>query len=581
MSLIITNIFISLFVVALSVILYLGFKKQIIQVISYKYSLSFVILYNINLILFNTNHNDQLNQIYIRLIPILSVIIFRNIYLEFYKSINKVESSSIKIIFVRVVPIIISFIFFVDYIRIVVNTSELYANDINSTAINTYHFLIELTFILYQLVILLDILKINIMLAFKPFEKNKQLFLSNSLIILIAFFVNFMIFALGLVEENMMFSGFVFSFLIVNFILNYFAKPEVIQNTSDFEIDSTENTYVKPHTYSVNQSDDLTGLLKREFFMKTLEEKSISNENFIVLVVSIRGMKLINESFGYDSGDEILQEISIILSEVFRKGKISRLNGGNFAILLTGLLEEEIDKKIGIVTESCTARDGYLINLSFGKYIKTTSELTASAILLRAKEDMYSSRQTNTQNKQNEIADVLYRNFGKRLPTLSSHLKRCSVMCKEFAEYVELPEEFTADLVNGALLHDVALNIMPTITEYNIGFANELDKNIYRTHVTKGFDIVIEAGMNTNVAQIILHHHEHFDGSGYPYKFKGDNIPYLSQIVSIFDLVDMIINQANMKNEVERILRSKTNVEFSEDLVYNVIAFLKDRKLIE
>lgn len=132
------------------------------------------------------------------------------------------------------------------------------------------------------------------------------------------------------------------------------------------------------------------------------------------------------------------------------------------------------------------------------------------------------------------------------------------------------------DVVNAALIHDIALTMMPNMVDYNIDFDTKFDKYIYRTHVSKGVDIAMEAGMNSSVTTIILHHHENYDGTGYPYQLKGDEIPKLASIVSIIDLVDMILNYSDDFYKVEEILLSKKGVAFSEELVYNMIAFLKE-----
>jgi HD-GYP domain-containing protein (c-di-GMP phosphodiesterase class II) len=63
-----------------------------------------------------------------------------------------------------------------------------------------------------------------------------------------------------------------------------------------------------------------------------------------------------------------------------------------------------------------------------------------------------------------------------------------------------------------------------------------------RSHSEIGYRIAIESKVLAGVADYILHHHEHWDGNGYPYQLKGHDIPLVCRILSIIDAYDAMIN---------------------------------------
>jgi putative nucleotidyltransferase with HDIG domain len=178
------------------------------------------------------------------------------------------------------------------------------------------------------------------------------------------------------------------------------------------------------------------------------------------------------------------------------------------------------------------------------------------------------------QKHQRQLAYMLFDNFKSFLPDLTEHLRKVSKKSILFAGYLGIKNQELEDLELAALIHDIALTNLPLVVEYEIIHSQDFYKKSYKNHVQKGYEIAIETGMNESVASIILQHHEMYDGSGFPNMLKGDAINPLAQILSIVDFVDVYLKY-NDKGGLEEALKSKVNVAFSEELVYNMIAFLK------
>ena len=105
-----------------------------------------------------------------------------------------------------------------------------------------------------------------------------------------------------------------------------------------------------------------------------------------------------------------------------------------------------------------------------------------------------------------------------------------------FAEALGLDKEAKAALALGALLHDIGkiqisneVLLKKSVLDYD-------DWITLQSHPTLGAALLEERGLYTEVADIVRYHHECFDGTGYPNKIEGDEIPFLARVVKLLDV---------------------------------------------
>jgi len=549
-----------------------GLKKDRYSVKHYKNSIRFSILYNLVLLLMAFLRVDFVTQVMNNIIPVVGLFIFRNIYVEFYKAIKKDESFPPLSIFVRVVPYIYMFIMFMGILQEFVGTST------DMMPVKAFDRFVVAGMIIYQFVVFIDLFILNRRIMNQTEQKYHNSFMNNLLAIVVYLLVLVMNIVLGTIEHNIYISGIV-NTVIVGFIFVNHVHEDALYETKLFQKNivqlSNDN---RPE--SDGAKDSLTGVYTREYFIRHIKTFDKEEKSLSVVVVYMTGLRLINGSFGYEYGDEILQEISMIICEMFKNSTIARMSGSTFAIMQTGLTDEKIIRRINTIKSICSERDGFVVDLHFGYFIRNDHELLLYDIYRRAEEDLYHKKSDEDMSRQHEISDMLYTNFGMLLPTLSSHLKRCSDLAEAFARHLKHNELLVSDVKHAALLHDIALTFMPEITEYSVSFQDEFDKRSYKSHAAKGYDIAVESGMNPRTCKGIRYHHERWDGKGYPEGLKGNDIPAIAQIVAIAEMVDMIIHYGVKVDEIEMILKEKINVEFSEEMVYNMIGFLKHRGII-
>lgn len=117
--------------------------------------------------------------------------------------------------------------------------------------------------------------------------------------------------------------------------------------------------------------------------------------------------------------------------------------------------------------------------------------------------------------------------------------KHCANTCALsllIAGSLELSYSQIKDIGIAALLHDLGLCEMPTLIQ--LTQRKNQEEALWQEHSRYGYYFAKEKGINSDISKIILHHHEKWDGSGFPDKLSGENIPIGSRIVAICDAYD-------------------------------------------
>lgn len=117
---------------------------------------------------------------------------------------------------------------------------------------------------------------------------------------------------------------------------------------------------------------------------------------------------------------------------------------------------------------------------------------------------------------------------------------RVASFVKSFAEYLGLTRGEVDDLSFAAHLHDIGTIAIPDAVMLKTEELTAEEKELIRQHVLIGEEICQPLRNRSGVLPIIRHHHERWDGTGYPDGLSGTNIPYLAQIFQIIDIYDAL-----------------------------------------
>jgi len=133
--------------------------------------------------------------------------------------------------------------------------------------------------------------------------------------------------------------------------------------------------------------------------------------------------------------------------------------------------------------------------------------------------------------------------IAKRDSDTDAHNYRVTLYAVALAEAMELPKREIADLVAGAFLHDVGKIGIPDSILLKPGKLTDDEFRIMKTHVLLGIEIVADNQWLFGASSTIRHHHERFDGMGYPDGLAGEAIPRIARIFAVVDVFDALTSE--------------------------------------
>lgn len=148
-----------------------------------------------------------------------------------------------------------------------------------------------------------------------------------------------------------------------------------------------------------------------------------------------------------------------------------------------------------------------------------------------------------------------------------------SEMAKKFGANLNLSHENIDKLSMLSLLHDIGkISVPESILNKTGKLTDEEEWEVIKSHPEAGYRILESIPRFSNIAEAVLHHHERWDGTGYPDGLKEQDIPLLSRILSIVDSYDVMVSgrpykQAMSLEEVINELKSCSGTQFNPELV--------------
>ena len=163
---------------------------------------------------------------------------------------------------------------------------------------------------------------------------------------------------------------------------------------------------------------------------------------------------------------------------------------------------------------------------------------------------IYRSARTRVQSKTREVealsklhlatAEALATAIDAKDQTTHCHVRRVQIYAAGMGEVFGLSVDEIAALKAGALLHDVGKLAVPPHILNKPGPLTPAEFEKMKIHTVVGAQILGRVDFPYPVIPIIRHHHEQWDGRGYPDKLRGEQIPITARIISVVDCFDSI-----------------------------------------
>jgi HD-GYP domain-containing protein (c-di-GMP phosphodiesterase class II) len=123
------------------------------------------------------------------------------------------------------------------------------------------------------------------------------------------------------------------------------------------------------------------------------------------------------------------------------------------------------------------------------------------------------------------------------------HSENIRVMVRNISERLSVATTETQTIETAASLHDLGTIAIPDPILHKSGGLSEEERRVMQTHARFGYEALKESAEFQKLAHIVLHHHERFDGTGYPDGIEGKDIPFGSRMISVLDAFEAMTSE--------------------------------------
>jgi diguanylate cyclase (GGDEF)-like protein len=369
-------------------------------------------------------------------------------------------------------------------------------------------------------------------------------------------------------------------------------------------------------TWQAATVDPLTGIANRQAVLSRLDEELARATRYrrplAIVMVDLDHFKRLNDTHGHAAGDAVLRQVAQRLAEHVRSvDLIGRFGGEEFLAVLP---ETDADAAASLAEKLRRVVAGTLVRLPDGHEVTVTlsagvaggpGEALRPEILVRdADAALYSAKalgrntvyvfretgDTHTVRRSPIRAearsaaldvgraamvaaqDALLATLAGRAPWAGRPSTLIAEASVAMARAIDLPEGELDRLRTASLLHDLGELAIPDEILAKPGDLAASEWRVVTEHPKIGQVVLEQAGALRDAAMIVLHHHEWFDGRGYPYGLAGVDIPVGARIVSICDAYEAMVGGRPYREAIQHDaaigeLRRMAGTQFDPELV--------------
>jgi len=370
--------------------------------------------------------------------------------------------------------------------------------------------------------------------------------------------------------------------------------------------------------------DELTGLYNHGYLQEYLKNQIQLAERhgrvLSAIMLDIDHFKYINDAYGHRVGDAALKMVSqTILATVRTSDVVARYGGEEFVVIcpetesaqaaavaerIRAAVEAKVFTTELMRTSKHTPPASIHITISAGVATYPSDGTSCPELLdaadaalkvakrTRNKVSVYREINPAAGKKRTDGLDAFLRDSSittikpliaaieARDPCTTKHSQKAAEYAAAIAREMGFSTYDTAIICKAALLHDIGMISVPdNILIKEDELTNE-EMELIRQHPTAGAAILAQSPQLSQLAEIVLYHHEQWDGNGYPSGLRGEEIPLMARVVSVAGSIDSMLSPRSYKRamtieETKKELIAQSGKQFDPDVVRAALRVLE------
>ena len=358
-----------------------------------------------------------------------------------------------------------------------------------------------------------------------------------------------------------------------------------IRETS-FELEQINSKLrvMNEHLQDVATTDSLTGLENRLAFdalLATINQEDSEANTWTMILMDVNGLKYANDTFGHQAGDALIIAAANAIKNAYgTNGHCFRIGGDEFVVVTRAPLNSlfQLQKQLKKNVEEYNTTALYHLSIAVGEsrlcsdsgIRKSISDwkMEADLNMYRDKVRYHKSVESNENQNLKDLISCLISVEEAKDSYTAHHSDRVKAYSELIARFLGLSESSISLITHAAHLHDIGkIGIRDNVLGKPGKLTNE-EFEIIKQHPVIGAKILMQSNYTHEMVQIVLHHHERYDGRGYPEGLKGEDIPIGARVIAIADSIDAMTSK--------RVYRDAMSLEFCHNEIEKNLGIMYD-----